>query len=443
MKKSIPIRKLLTILAVVCLLLACLAGCKNTASGDPTDPIASENVQTDPTANAPTEAPDVPTEPAEPETPAVMGTVIADDLNVRSNPSIDSTVLNQLSINDRILIIEQKVVGEVTWGRITEGWINMNYVQLDGQDPVAPTDPVESPEIPEVGSGATGTITASELNIREKNSADSKSVGKYKKGDKVEILETKDGWGRTNKGWISLKYVKMDETAETPEINQNKDDNKEATTLVTDGKTTILGYVIIDAEALNVRYGPGTTYAVASKVREGDKVAYYQEKNGWIRIKDGWISKSYTMTEEEAKEEAKKEEMVTDKNTKVLGYAVVTTDKLNVRTGPGTTYDACDEFNTGKRVAYYQKDGNWIRTEDGWISSKYVYMEGETGNGAGSGTVTGDSLNVRTGPGTGFKSTGKLNKGDKVTILAQVKVGSTTWGYTGSGWISMDYVKMN
>ena len=106
MKKSIPIRKLLTILAVVCLLLACLAGCKNTASGDPTDPIASENVQTDPTANAPTEAPDVPTEPAEPETPAVMGTVIADDLNVRSNPSIDSTVLNQLSINDRILIID-------------------------------------------------------------------------------------------------------------------------------------------------------------------------------------------------------------------------------------------------------------------------------------------------------------------------------------------------
>ena len=440
MNRPIPIRKLLTILAAVCLLLVCLAGCNKAASGDPTDATDPPAVQTDPGNSAtPTDAPDQTTEPQETEAPAQMGTVTADGLNVRSNPSIDgSTVLNQLAINTRVIILEQKIVGDVTWGRIAEGWINMNYVLLDGEDPTPPTEAPEQPDVPEVGSGSTGIITASELNIRESNSTDAKSVGKYKKGDKVEILETKDGWGRTNKGWISLKYVKLDDSTETPEINDNKDD-KETSTLVTDGKTTILGYVFIDAEALNVRYGPSKDYDVVTKVHDGDKVAYYQEKNGWIRIKDGWISKSFTMTEDEAK----KESMVSDKNTKVLGYAVVTSDELNVRLGPGTNHETCDKFNTGKRVAYYQKDGNWIRTEDGWISSKYTYMEGEKGDGAGKGTITGDQLNVRTGPGTDYKSTGKLNKGDTVEILAQVKVGKTTWGYTSKGWISMDYVKMN
>ena len=442
MKKTIPFRKLLTILAVVCLLLVSLAGCNKAASGAPTDETpGNSSVQTDPTTGAdPTDVPEVPTEPEATEAPAVMGTVTADGLNVRSNPSIDSTVLNQLAINTRIVVIEQKVVGDITWGRIAEGWINMNYVLLDGQDPAPPTEPEEQPEIPEVSEGTTGTITASELNIRKSNSTDAKSVGKYKKGDKVTILETKDGWGRTDKGWISLKYVKLDETAETPEIDEEKD--PEATTLVTDGNTKALGYVIVDVDSLNVRYGPGTKYDKVSKVKEGDKVAYYQEKNGWIRVKDGWISKSYTKTEEEAKEDELKDSMVSDKNTKVLGYAVITTDKLNVRIGPGTEYDLCDEFSTGKRVAYYQKDGKWIRTEEGWVSTKYAYIEGEKGDGAGNGTVTGDQLNVRTGPGTGFKSTGKLNKGDKVDILVQIKVGKTTWGYTGKGWISMEYVDM-
>ena len=37
----------------------------------------------------------------------------------------------------------------------------------------------------------------------------------------------------------------------------------------------------------------------------------------------------------------------------------------------------------------------------------------------------------------------KVNKGDKVDILAQLKIGKHTWGYTGKGWIRMDYVKMN
>lgn len=53
-----------------------------------------------------------------------------------------------------------------------------------------------------------GVITADVLNIRESIGTNSKIVGKYKKGDKVDILEYKTGWMRTPKGWVSGQYIK-------------------------------------------------------------------------------------------------------------------------------------------------------------------------------------------------------------------------------------------
>ena len=53
-----------------------------------------------------------------------------------------------------------------------------------------------------------GEITAEPaLNIREKPKASSAVVGNYPSGETVTILETKNGWGRTDKGWIHMDYV--------------------------------------------------------------------------------------------------------------------------------------------------------------------------------------------------------------------------------------------
>ena len=57
-------------------------------------------------------------------------------------------------------------------------------------------------------TGTKGTITASSLNVRKEPNKTSEKVGGYLQGDTVTILETKDGWGRTDKGWISMNYVK-------------------------------------------------------------------------------------------------------------------------------------------------------------------------------------------------------------------------------------------
>ena len=87
-----------------------------------------------------------------------------------------------------------------------------------------------------------------------------------------------------------------------------------------------------------------------------------------------------------------------------------------------------------------EKSGNWGRTKDGWICLDYVYQDGTTGSKTAEGYVTGDQLNIRSGPGTGYGTVGSYNAGDRVTILEQFTYNGTAWGCTNQGWISMDYV---
>ena len=57
--------------------------------------------------------------------------------------------------------------------------------------------------------GTKGVIIADSLNIRDAANESGWVVGSYFKGDVVTILETRDDWGRTSKGWIQMEYVNM------------------------------------------------------------------------------------------------------------------------------------------------------------------------------------------------------------------------------------------
>ncbi len=216
----------------------------------------------------------------------------------------------------------------------------------------APTQPPETKPVPEK---SIGMITATELNIRSNPGTQYKAVGTYFKGRRVQILETQDSWGRTDRGWINLKYVTFDGVSQDP-------------------------------------IGP----------------------------------------EDLAKD------ILSDGNTKAKGYGVVTIGALNIRTGPASTYDDIGEVKLCSRYPYYQKSGNWLRLEEGWVSATYFYIEGNQGDGAGKGKVTGSDLMIRVGPGTTYEAKGTYDKDDKVEILAQVN----GWGYTSKGWISMKYVEL-
>ena len=113
-------------------------------------------------------------------------------------------------------------------------------------------------------------------------------------------------------------------------------------------------------------------------------------------------------------------------------------------------------YNSGDIVTILEQftynNVTWGCTNKGWISMQYVDT-GSTGtttntdnttNTTGkTGTVTATGLRVRSGAGTDYAVVDSVRQGDKVTILEQTTVNGVTWGKISTGWISMDYVRMD
>lgn len=121
---------------------------------------------------------------------------------------------------------------------------------------------------------------------------------------------------------------------------------------------------------------------------------------------------------------------------------------LNLRAGPGKDYDVKGYVHHGDRVSVLDERGIWskVRTDDyktGWIKTKYI--DGTT-RALGTGTKTvrtsGDSLNLRSGPGTHYSVRGYVWNGARVKVLNTeddwVKVTVQSTGDTG--WIRERYI---
>ena len=282
----------------------------------------------------------------------------------------------------------------------------------------APTEPVPTVTV------TMGTVTAGELNIRKGADSGYEKVGTYKKGDRIEILETKtteDGtvWGRTNLGWIGMGYVRMDGT----DVPTTDEDDPNAPKIISDGNSTVLGYGIVNLGELNVRLGPGTNYSKTNTVTATNRYAYYQLENGWARIEDGWVLLEYFYLEGSTGEGA------------MTGS--VTEDNLNIRTGPSTDFQSVGTYAKGDVIQILAQIDTWGYTGKGWVFMSYVEETIPTyTTGAGRITI---GLNIRKEPNAESEDIGDYSEGDLVTILEV----DGAWGRTDKGWINLKYVEFS
>jgi len=373
-----------------------------------------------------------------------------------------------------------KIVSEYTdasgikWGLVSNdgGWINLSYTQ----------DFVETEE--DEGPGVKITVTGSDVNIRRGPGTAYAVVGQANKGDTLEIIRTAVGggytWGKSSKGWIALKYTDYD-TVVKGEQPEQKPAEKPQDKPVTDNKQeTVIatGKVKLQSGMLNIRSGPSTGHSVAGYLGNGEAVEIYEIKEvgttKWGRISKGWISLTYVTLDgtqtpetdkEEEKEETKPEQDSSGDASAVTGKVVVSSGRLNIRSGAGTNYSVVGWLSAGETVAITeQKTVNgtpWGKIAKGWVCMNYISVNGGTGSNtqgnAGSndnsstnsdavkGTVSasGSMLRIRTGPGSSYSIAGYLEDGATVEILEQKTVGATVWGRISKGWISLNYVKLN
>jgi uncharacterized protein (TIGR02594 family) len=145
------------------------------------------------------------------------GSVTATSLNVRSGPGpTHAKVGDPLSKGASVKVYEKSN----GWFRIGKGqWVSGEYVELTGKKDApataAPTKPaVNTPT-------ASGTVTASTLNVRAGAGASFEKVDTLKNGAAVQIFEEKDGWLRIGPArWVSGEFVQKGSGKPAPKPNK-------------------------------------------------------------------------------------------------------------------------------------------------------------------------------------------------------------------------------
>ena len=263
-----------------------------------------------------------------------------------------------------------------------------------------------------------GTVTASSLNVRSGPSTSYTVVTTVKKNDKVNILQSSNGWYKIEtssgkQGWVSSSYISASNSNTNNSTNNNTQSN----------------IAIVNTDGLNFRNGAGTSYSIIKVLNKGEKVEVIAESNGWSKVKHdsrlGYVASQYI-----------------DKATTNYTIKEVNTDGLNVRTGPSTSYATIGKLNKGTRVEVISESAGWSKinynNKTAYVSSGYLKAvststpdtkpEDTTQQYKEIKVVNTDGLNVRKGPSTSYESIGKIDKGTSVEVISE-----------SDGWSKINY----
>lgn len=270
-------------------------------------------------------------------------------------------------------------------------------------------------------------VKGGRLNLRQSPSTSSYSRGKYDTGSWVCAGSESGGWCAVRtmdgkRGYMSARYLDFGQYGG-------------ATVKYANG-----GYV-------NLRSGPSTDAGVIMRVTSGSTF-YMQGSYGAWRY--GYV---YSC------------------GTPVYGYmsdaflstgtttAVVTTrngGKVNVRTGPGSSYASAGKLASGTQVTVMLKGNGWYMISanglEGFMSTQYLSGTGSTvGSNTGTTSLTAwvnnpvstQVLNLRETPSQSARAIGQYRNGTKVKVVkkgstwCEVYVG-TRHGYMMTRYLSFD-----
>ena len=254
--------------------------------------------------------------------------------------------------------------------------------------------------------------SGSTLNLRASASTSATIIGRLHHGDRVTVLSESNGWSRVEAdgltGYVSSRY-----------LQQSSD------SVITDTQKGT-----VQASSLNVRSGPGTQYIRIDSLSRGASVTIIGASGGFYKIKygsgTGFVSKDYIRLTEASPDP-------TDTPLNQSGVVNVSSS-LNVRSGPGTGYRAIGRLGNGAQVTIIGESGDFYKIQygsgTGYVSKAYIRL-GSTVTTSPSasaaptaspgqavlGRVLATSLNVRSGPGTGYAKVGSVTQNAVVTVL--------------------------
>ena len=227
-----------------------------------------------------------------------------------------------------------------------------------------------------------GTINTNILNVRSGPSTSSAILGALKKGEKVEIFSSKNGWYNikfNNKmAWISAQYVS------TKDLTDNT---------VSDNKK------LVATAGLNVRAGASTKYKKIGYISKNQTVEKLGVcSTGWYKVKlsDGTVGYASNLYLKEVSSNSN--------NTSNNKDNLIATVTLNLRSGPSTSYNSIGVVYKNEKVSVleYTKN-NWCKVKlsngkigycAGWYLKSQSQIDSATNKPSNSSEIA-YTLNVK------------------------------------------------
>ncbi|MGG3469299.1 SH3 domain-containing protein [Neobacillus pocheonensis] len=292
-------------------------------------------------------------------------------------------------------------------------------------------------------SAASGSIIISSetVNVRGGPGLSYPLVKVANRGEKYSIVKEKDDWieiqlsfGKT--GWVVNWLV----TKENEQKTANAASSSES-------KSTV---AIANTDQLRVRSGPGTSFRIVGFLNKGQEVSVLDQNENWYKITstfgEGWVAKEFLDSRTGQTENKSAATSSKESNT-----GVVNGDTLNVRKESSSSSTIIGKLTKGTNVTIYTKQNKWYEIGfgniRGWVSSEFVDIQSGSAEDKPAesssfiGTVTANSLSIRSGASLNAGIIGSVTKGQSFTILDE----SNNWAKieykTGSfGWVAGWYL---
>ena len=300
-------------------------------------------------------------------------------------------------------------------------------------------------------------FTKANLRLRSEASTSSTSLATASKGEVVLVLNEGDN------GWYKVSYNGQEGYMSGTYLNIKTTGHAE------------LGYGTINASKVNLRQGPGASHSILAVGTKGSTAYVVGIENGWYRVIFGsyvcYIRSDYLdLTEIPYENNASTKSPIfyrggastgvevsasalknssssgsssssssssgtTSSNNsssssgstaatstdQIYGIAFVTGSGLRLRSAANTSSSTLASASKGEVVVVLEKSGAWYKVlynlKEGYMHGDYLKVQ-TTGNAElGYGSVTGNSVNLRSGASTSASKVATSNKGDKAYIV--------------------------
>lgn len=242
---------------------------------------------------------------------ANTGTINVDVANLRKTADAESTILEQITLNQEVEILgEEGDWYKVTYNKIT-GYVNKELVTVNSN----PETTEENNQVNENRTEENNQVNqnAIENKISTETTADIEIGKEYKIAENIKlklipsinatdvielkidesvtVTEVMNGWvcveTQTTKGWLRKDKLKKDEPAEE---NVQETQNQQPV------QETPIKTQYVNSSSVNVRQEANTSSAIVTTITLNTEVQVYSEENGWSKVKvnnvEGYISSS-------------------------------------------------------------------------------------------------------------------------------------------------------